>query len=270
MSVSGAREYSREEFEYDHPEVLEGEPAVSEGAESEAAAIEAESAVRRPAVPKENFNTWHTNNVKFFRDGGTAILEGLFNRTWSGTIRFDGALNSATRGEVFLTRKHFMRPAEPERSLTAEERKSLIKALEREIAQGSPIAGDLKLVVDRLKAFAPKPGVTDLGLLEEPGKELKKKTFELKPGETLRFATYESAVRGLGEIKIDPPGALLLKRKALEPVNSTPGGSTLFEYTFSVPRGAQPDTLTVTTSGAFQVRDDPDWAFSFNVKVGPK
>jgi len=107
----------------------------------------------------------------------------------------------------------------------------------------------------------------DLGILSDPGKELRRQIEAMKPGETLRFTTFESATCGLGKITVTPPGALDIDRKSAGKGGPL-GGSSPVEYTITMPKDAKPgERAKVTTEGKHQVRDDKDWAFSFEVKT---
>lgn len=299
MSVRGpgSAGSSRGDFEYDHPEVLDGGRPVSEGAESEAAAIAGEgtrSVGRRPAglTGSPSFATYTVNNVSFPEPGlgefGPTLVEGYFNRSLYGTVKMDPMSN-----EVLLSRREFAAnsKAEPWRKLTSAEQKDFLVALERNCGAGGHAGSpNLDLAIRRLKdmlgseavasanASAPaaptaaRSGVKDLGYLGAPGKTLKGKTQTLKPGESLRFTTSENQIRALGKITVTPAGAVTVKQKILErPPPGMLGGMSKVEYTISVPKNATPGkTAKVKTTGAFQVRNDPDWAFSFNVKVGKR
>lgn len=113
-------------------------------------------------------------------------------------------------------------------------------------------------------------GLLNLGHLDKPGARLAQKRFELVPGGTLRFATSESAVRGLGRIQA-PQGALVVRRTVLKaPKPGLAGGRAEIEYRLTLPLNAKPGVYKVSTGGAFQVRQDPAWAFSFELHVGKR
>lgn len=57
----------------------------------------------KPKTINHNFSNYVPKKVTLYRDGGTIKMEGLINRSFSGNIRFDGALNSPTRGKFFVT-----------------------------------------------------------------------------------------------------------------------------------------------------------------------
>ena len=92
----------------------------------------------------------------------------------------------------------------------------------------------------------------------------------MRPGETLRFATRENHIYGVGEFRLEPKGGLEVHRKLIDPaVAGRLGAPSLYEYTLKLPADAKPgSTVRVATGGHFQTRNDPDWAFSFAVSVG--
>ena len=82
----------RSDFEYDHPEVLEGGGAVSEAAESEAAAIAAGAGPLRTSIRWFDFKDFEgPENLTFLRDGGSALFEGK-SLGQDLRFRFDGAI----------------------------------------------------------------------------------------------------------------------------------------------------------------------------------
>src|SRR5205823_308401 len=100
-------------------------------------------------------------------------------------------------------------------------------------------------------------GSKNLGELARPGKALGNTTQRLHPGDTVTFRTRENQIFGVGEIRVEPRGALEVHRKMLE---SAPphrlGGTSLYEYTFSVPADAKAGaTAKITTGGHFQTRN---------------
>ena len=118
-----------------------------------------------------------------------------------------------------------------------------------------------------IKAKSAPTGLVDLGRLEKPGVTLRQKRFALVPGGTLRFATTESVVRGLGPIHT-PKGAVVVRRTVLKPAKpGLAGGSAVVEYRFTLPVATKPGLYRVTSSGTFQGRADPAWAFSFELHV---
>jgi hypothetical protein len=115
-------------------------------------------------------------------------------------------------------------------------------------------------------------GGQDMGELAKPGAALGGKTFALGAGETLTFRTRENQIFGLGQIQAAPAGIVTVQSKVIKPMNPGQfGDKTLTEYRVSVAPGAKAgSTAAIKTSGDWQSRDDPDWAFSFSVKVGLK
>lgn len=64
------------------------------------------AAIGRTSAPKtinHNFSNYLPVNITLYRDGGTIKMEGNINRSFRGNVRFDGALNSPTRGKFFVT-----------------------------------------------------------------------------------------------------------------------------------------------------------------------
>jgi hypothetical protein len=112
--------------------------------------------------------------------------------------------------------------------------------------------------------------IHDLGTLDHAGKVLAG-VHTLKPGETLRFSVAVNQIRGLGEVTVDPPGgALKLVQKELHAhQDHVLGSTTLLQYSLTMAADAQAGSkFTVHCSGNYQVRSDPDWAFSFTVVCG--
>jgi hypothetical protein len=109
----------------------------------------------------------------------------------------------------------------------------------------------------------------ELGELEKPGAVLGNTTQELRPGDTLQFSARINQIWGIGEITVTPAGALDVQSKLLEDRTHGAAGETLlYQWSFKVPESAEPgSTIELKTSGHWQVRDDPNWAFSFQVKV---
>lgn len=112
-----------------------------------------------------------------------------------------------------------------------------------------------------------KAKTVNLGELRLPGAVLANTTRELRPGDTLQFDTRINQIWGLGEIKVTPEGALAVKEELLEQ-NHMAGDTSKYRYQLKVPRDAQRGSeIEVKTSGHYQTRNDPNWAFSFKVKV---
>jgi hypothetical protein len=115
-----------------------------------------------------------------------------------------------------------------------------------------------------------KHGIQDLGTLAHPGQALKG-LHHLQPGQSLRFSVAVNQIWGLGEINLSPAGAgLELQQKEVHAMQPGVLGSTsLQQYTLTMTQTAKAGTkFTVTTLGNYQVRDNPDWAFSFTVVSG--
>lgn len=118
-----------------------------------------------------------------------------------------------------------------------------------------------------------KAPVTDLGVLaggpgSGPGDVLKGKTQNVGPGGSLSFVAPTNQIWGLGEVTVSPAGAATITQelvKKKEP--GMLGGATYYRYTITLPKDAT-RAVTIKTSGNYQTRNSPQWAFSF--KVSPK
>lgn len=69
------------------------------------------------------------------RDGGSVFVDGQLNKSVSARIRLDGGVNSPTRGQFFITTRHFLKGAQPERAMTPVELRDLGLAITRHMAQ---------------------------------------------------------------------------------------------------------------------------------------
>jgi hypothetical protein len=115
-----------------------------------------------------------------------------------------------------------------------------------------------------------KGGVHDLGTLSHPGAALKG-THKLAPGESLRFSVAMNQIWGLGEVSINPAGAglTLHKREVHGYQPGVLGSTSLIEYTLTMSAAAHHGSrYTFSAAGNYQVREDHDWAFSFQVVCG--
>jgi hypothetical protein len=112
-------------------------------------------------------------------------------------------------------------------------------------------------------------GVKDLGHLAEPGGTLKGSKQNVTTGETLRFEADTNQIRGLGQITIDPPHGVALSEHLVKAMHKGQlGDVTTYQYNFAVGADVKPGTtFRVTAHGNYQVRDDPTWAFTFDIVV---
>jgi hypothetical protein len=114
------------------------------------------------------------------------------------------------------------------------------------------------------------PQVINLGTIpanpvEGPGSKLSGKTFQLRPGDSIKIVVPTNQIRNMGQIDVAP---LVLDVKDIKPMNPGQLGNVFWrEYTFTVPKDLKPGTYGVTTSGSPQTHNNPLWAFSFDVKV---
>ncbi|MBI3547549.1 MAG: carboxypeptidase regulatory-like domain-containing protein [Elusimicrobia bacterium] len=91
--------------------------------------------VVEPPKPVDNaFSHFTPRSISLKRDGGTIVLIGSLNRSVEATIRADGRINSPTRGQIFVTRKHWRQPAGPEHRMTPEDLAGLSHAVRRHLA----------------------------------------------------------------------------------------------------------------------------------------
>jgi hypothetical protein len=106
----------------------------------------------------------------------------------------------------------------------------------------------------------------DLGELELPGAVLGNTIQSLRPGDTLQFSARGNQINNVGIITITPEGALDLKITTLDGELGGLGDRLHHQYAFTVPEHAEPGSMIeVKTGGTW--RDDPNWRFSFQVKV---
>ena len=85
------------------------------------------------------------------RDGGSMICDGMLNKSFTAKVRMDGAINSSTRGEFFVSRKHFLKPAEAEKPMSLDELKGFLSAVKRHMAQTPGRQADYERLADRLR-----------------------------------------------------------------------------------------------------------------------
>jgi hypothetical protein len=87
------------------------------------------------AAPVSPFAAFLPMKHSVLRDGGTILVDGQLNKSVSARIRMDGGINSPTRGQFFVTTRHFLQGARPERAMTRAELKDLQGAITRHMAQ---------------------------------------------------------------------------------------------------------------------------------------
>lgn len=86
------------------------------------------------SIPVTPFISFLPTKLSKLRDGGTILVDGLLNKSVSAKIRMDGGINSSTRGQFFVTTKHFLQGAKPERAMTKGELEDLSKAIVKHMA----------------------------------------------------------------------------------------------------------------------------------------
>lgn len=69
------------------------------------------------------------------RDGGSILVDGQLNKSVSARVRMDGGINSSTRGQFFVTTRHFLQGARAERPMTKAELVDLQSAITRHMAK---------------------------------------------------------------------------------------------------------------------------------------
>jgi hypothetical protein len=153
-NVGGAgRPGGMSDFEYDHPEILDGDLPVSEGADTEAAAIASTSRAPKPNVTEYPFKDFSPQSIKHFRDGGTITTEGPLNRYAHATVRLDGAINSPTRGQLFTAvRERSSPPPAADRPMTKGEMQELKDCLEKFVKDRPDADPSYKMLLEGMKA----------------------------------------------------------------------------------------------------------------------
>ncbi len=114
----------------------------------------------KPVVADHNFSGYSPSKITMYRDGGTIKLEGHLNRSFTGSVRFDGAMSSPTRGQFFSSVKHFAGKAEAERPMSRADLKELQGALQRYVknTQGEDPAYKILLKnIDQALGTKPAP-----------------------------------------------------------------------------------------------------------------
>lgn len=69
------------------------------------------------------------------RDGGSIIVDGQLNKSVTAKVRMDGGINSATRGQFFVSTKTFLGASTAERAMTQLELQDLSKAITKHQAE---------------------------------------------------------------------------------------------------------------------------------------
>jgi hypothetical protein len=108
----------------------------------------------------------------------------------------------------------------------------------------------------------------NLGLLPSPGpgKALHLSAQRIKPGGSLTFDVNQDATRAIMALDAQGGDALTITDDEITP----PQGSTpsLHRFKIAVASGATPGSkLTVRSMAVWPSRDDPNWAFSFDVQI---
>ena len=105
----------------------------------------------------------------------------------------------------------------------------------------------------------------------KPGAALGNRVFTVTPAQTFRFEAWENGLIGFGSVMV-PDHALApyvyITRVERERRRPGPGGKTLYVYTLMAADNAPPNTdIVVQTTGEYQTRQDPNWAFRFTLHV---
>jgi len=110
----------------------------------------------------------------------------------------------------------------------------------------------------------------DLGYLAVPGETLANATFVLVPGQTLRFQNDVNQIFGVSDLDhvAGPSEQLRVRSRIVAERDGGAGDTTREELTVTVAGDALVGSEhTLVTITPYQVRNDPDWAFSFFVVV---
>ncbi|MGQ0508197.1 MAG: hypothetical protein ACT4TC_23105 [Myxococcaceae bacterium] len=100
------------------------------------------------APVEQDFTYYVVRKASLIRDGGSILVDGYINRSVDARIRYDGALGSPTRGQIYVTLQEMFQAAQPERLMTANERAQLKIALVREAGSTPDLA--IKQLIERL------------------------------------------------------------------------------------------------------------------------
>ena len=86
------------------------------------------------SIPVTPFINFQPTKLSKLRDGGSIIVDGNLNRSVSAKVRMDGGINSATRGQFFVSTKTFLGASKPERAMTKGELEDLNKSITKHMA----------------------------------------------------------------------------------------------------------------------------------------
>lgn len=115
-------------------------------------ALALSAVAHKPASPAKfnAFSAFYPSKINLYRDGGTLKLEGQLNKSVSGTVRLDGRIGSASRGQFFVTTRHFLSAPTAERKMTKAELEGLQTAVKRHVKQHPTHAAAYDLLLKRL------------------------------------------------------------------------------------------------------------------------
>jgi hypothetical protein len=90
----------------------------------------APAAAPRPArTPPHPFSFFLPTKISMARDGGTIKLDGMLNRSVTAHFRMDGRIGSPTRGQFYVSTKHFLKSETAERKMSLDELRGLQQAV---------------------------------------------------------------------------------------------------------------------------------------------
>jgi len=120
-------------------------------------------AVRAGAVQAQgtiSFQNLVVNQVLTYRDGGTVVAKGYVTRSTYVSIKLDGAMVSATRGQIFVETHEFQQPEGAWRQATPDELPAIAAALRLNVTRAGANLdlGSLGRLTDAVTAMVPAPG----------------------------------------------------------------------------------------------------------------
>jgi hypothetical protein len=148
-------------------------------------ALSVSAVAAKPASPSTKhsaLSAFLPSKIQLFRDGGTIKLEGMLNKSVTGTVRLDGRIGSPTRGQLFVTTRHFLNGANPERKLTKADLEGLQSAVKRYVKEHPSHSPVYDQLLSRL-ATALKPAAIAPNLKHS---ELKDVRLRWSPGQGAR------------------------------------------------------------------------------------
>ena len=109
--------------------------------------------------------------------------------------------------------------------------------------------------------------VDDLGTFDntnKPGPKIAGKVFNLKPGDSVRFACHENQIYGVIGVTSSSP-EVKVESKLIKPMQHGDLGNTnVYQYTITMAHDAKPGTKAhLTTQAPYQSHSDAGYVFSF-------